>query len=327
MPNLITVALASIVENPVALRAVNRESEDYLGLVDSIREKGFLGAITVRPTKVFDPENPTYELLDGLHRFNAAKDAGIDTINVDVTDFDNAAALEYQIMANVHKIETRPMEYSKQLLRILALNPLMTESELATKLGKSAQWIKERLQLTKIDNPNIKALVDDGKICLSNAYALAKLPAEEMASFVDQAMTLGPDEFVPRCNERVKEIRAAKRQGADKAPPSFTPVAHIQKTKDIKSELETGAIGEALIASTGATTAMDGWTLGIQWVLHMDPESVKVQEAQWNEQQAERERKKVEAKAKKAKERAEKAAAEAAAAEEAAKEIDENTEE
>ena len=40
--------------------------------------------------------------------------------------------LEAQILANIHKIETKPMEYSAQLKRILSRNPLMTEAELAT---------------------------------------------------------------------------------------------------------------------------------------------------------------------------------------------------
>jgi len=43
-----TVKLAEIRENAVALRAVNHESEEYLGLVDSMRQRGFLGAIITR---------------------------------------------------------------------------------------------------------------------------------------------------------------------------------------------------------------------------------------------------------------------------------------
>ena len=158
MGDLRKVAVSEIRENPVALRTVNRESEDYLGLVDSIKTKGFLGAITVRPKKDAETGADYYELVDGLHRFSASRDAGIEEINVDVVSLDDDQTLEAQIMTNIHKVETRPIEYSRQLTRILARNPLMTEAELATKLGKSAQWIAERLGLTKISNANIQTL-------------------------------------------------------------------------------------------------------------------------------------------------------------------------
>jgi len=277
MGELRKIAIAEIRENPVALRAVNRQDENYLGLVDSIKSKGFLGAITVR-AKV-DPETKeSYcELVDGLHRFCAAKDAGLTEINADVVSLDDDQTLEAQIMANIHKIETRPVEYSRQLLRILSRNPLMTEIELAQKLGKSAQWIRERLGLTKISNNDIAELVNEGKIKLANGYALAKLPPEEMADFVDRAMTLPPDEFVPAANARLKEIRDAKRKGTDASEAEFQPVAFMQKMKDVKDELDKGAIAKSLCI--GLFSSEEGFKMAIQWMLHLDPRSVEVQKA------------------------------------------------
>ena len=317
MGKLMTVKIAAIRENPVALRAVNRDSEDYLGLLESIRSKGFIGAISVREKN--DPETQTsyYELVDGLHRYSASKDAGLDSINVDCVDLDAGQVLEVQIMSNIHKIETKPIEYSKQLIRILAMSPLMTESQLAAKLGKSPQWIKERLGLNKIEDENVAALINEGKITLSNAYALAKLPAEEIAEFLDRAMTLAPDEFIPAVNARVKEIKEAKRKGQDAAELAFEPVAYMQKLKDIRNELETGSVAKSLIKATGVKDAAQGFSLAVQWMLHLDPKSVEVQKAEDDARRAARdekakERAKLNA-AKKA-EKAKKAADEAAAA-------------
>ena len=311
------IALDLIRENPVALRTVNRQAEDYLGLVASIKEKGFLGAITVRKKVDEESGDEFFELVDGLHRFSAAKDAGLSEINVDVVNLDDDKVLEAQIMANIHKIETRPIEYTQQLKRILSRNPLMTEAELATKLGKSPQWVKERLNLTKITNETIQNLINEGKIGLANAYALAKLPAEEMSDFVDRAMTMAPDEFVPAVQTRVKEIREAKRKGQDAAPQEFQPVAFLQKLKDIKGELEAGDAAASLVAATGVTTPVDGFLLGIKWVLHLDPKSVEDQKAKDEARKAERAEQKKKRDAEKAKKKAEKAAkkAEEAAAE------------
>ena len=272
-----TIALANIRENPVALRAVNRQDEGYLGLVESIKSKGFLGAITGR-AKV-DPETKAefFELVDGLHRFCAAKDAGLTEINMDVVDLTDTQTWEAQIMTNIHKIETRPVEYSKGLLRLLAANPLMTETELAGSLGKSPQWIRERLGLVKIANKDIADLVNEGKIKLANAYALAKLPPEEMADFVDRAMTLPPDEFCPAANARMKELREAKRKGTDAGAAEFQAVAFMQKMKDVKDELDKGEIAQSLCA--GLTTAQEGFAMAIKWMLHLDPRSTEVQKA------------------------------------------------
>ena len=154
------IAMKDIRENPVALRSVNRESESFLGLVDSIKVQGFRGAITVRPRKEPDTDVEYFELIDGLQRFNAAKDAGLEEIKCDVNDLNDDEVLEAQIMANIHKIETRPVEYSNQLRKILSRNPLMTEAQLGQRIGKSGTWISQRLGLEKIVNENLKILVN-----------------------------------------------------------------------------------------------------------------------------------------------------------------------
>lgn len=290
-----TVPISAIRENPVALRTVNVQTEEYQGLVESIRNKGFIGAISVRPARDSETKevlDDKYELVDGLHRFTAAKDAGLDEINVDVVDLNDDEVAEAQIMANIHKVETKPMEYTKALKHILTRNPLMTESELAQRLGKSSAWIAGRLSLHKIASETTRKLIDDGKIGLSNAYALAKLPAEEQADWTDRAMTLSPDEFIPQTTARMKEIREARRKGKDAKPAEFQPVPHLQKLGDMKEELESGQIGQTLVNELGVTSAVDGFALGIKWALHMDPRSVEVQKEKDAERRAQREEKK-----------------------------------
>ncbi len=263
-------------ESNIALRSVQRQSEAYQGLVDSVRTHGVLQSVLVREDK--DPEtNETfYWLIDGLQRYNACKDAGREMISAKIVAMDDAGVLESQIILNVHKIETRPVEYSKQLLRVMAGNPTMTISNLAVKLSKSPTWVSERLGLVKLDK-QIADRVDDDKINLSNAYALAKLPPEEQINFVDRAMTLQPQEFVPQVNLRVKELRDAKRQGRDPEKAAFQPVAHCRKVGEIKDELNGKKIAAVLVAQTGIKDPVEAFNLGIQWVLNLDPVSVKLQ--------------------------------------------------
>jgi ParB family chromosome partitioning protein len=102
----------------------------------------------------------------------------------------------------VHKIETKPVEYSKAILKIIEGNPLLSREELATSLAKTSSWLSERLGLLKLTE-EIGKLVDSGEIKLSNAYALAKLPPEEQSDFVDRALTMPPQQFTPTVNARV----------------------------------------------------------------------------------------------------------------------------
>jgi ParB/RepB/Spo0J family partition protein len=317
-----SVPLVDIRPNEVALRAVNRESESYLGLVESIRQKGFLGAITVRVREDEESGEEYLELIDGLHRFTASKDAGLEEINVNIVDLDTDQVLEAQIMANVHKVETKPVQYSHQLIRILARNPLMTEAELANKLGKSPAWIGQRLGLTKIENEELQKLIDEGKICLSNAYALAKLPVDEQNDFVDRAMTLSPDEFVPAANARAKELRDAKRQGKDAGDVEFQPTVHLQKLADLKTEMASGQIAGVLC--DGLSTAEEGFNMAIKWALHMDPQSVEAQRAKDEERKRLKAEQKQKREAEKLKKKAEKAAKAQAEVEEAQKALAES---
>lgn len=302
-----TIPLSMIRENPVALRSVNRTSEQFIGLVDSVRRNGVLNAIVVR--EIIDPESKQqlYGLVDGLHRFSAASDAGLTEIPAQVCLFDDAETLEAQVLANVHKVETKPVEYSKQLMRILAQNPTRTVTELANRLSKSGSWLGERLGLTKLVS-EIQSLVDEGKVNLSNAYALAKLPADEQTNFVDRAITMSPQEFVPTVHARVKEIRDLKRQGRDAAPAGFTPVPHVRKIGELKDELTSKSVAHVLPKELGITSVTEAFHLGVQWSLHMDPASIEV--ARQKDQQRKRDAE--EAKLKREKERTDKQAKEAA---------------
>jgi len=310
-----TVLLSEIRENPVALRTVNKNSESFLGLVDSIRSKGFLGSITGREKN--DDAGATYvEITDGLHRYSAAKDAGLDSIPVDILSMTDGETLEAQLMLNVHKVETKPVQYSQQLRRILSMNPLMTEAELAAKLGKSSQWIKERLGLCKLPE-RVAKLVDEGKINLSNAYALAKLPPEEAPDWVDRAITETPSEFVPKVNGRIKEVKDAKRKGQDAGDAEFTPVAHCQKLADLKAELEKPQVGPVLCKAAGVKDAPSGFALGVSWALHLDQQSIEAAQAKYEEQKSARDSAKKARKIERAKKKAEEAAKAAAEASEA----------
>lgn len=283
------IRLADIQENPDALRGVNRTGEKYLGLVESIREVGVLKPVNVRqvPSRE-DPQKMIYGLIDGAHRFTASQDAGMDTIPAYVLSMDDGEVLEAQIMANVHTIETKPAEYSEALIRLLGQNPTMTINTLSKKLAKSPKWLQDRLSITKLD-PKIQKLVDENKIPLTNAYALAKLKDHaEQLNFLDRSMTDQPGVFVPLITSRVKEIQKAKREGKEAGGEQFVPIPHARKLKDIEEELKVKRVATQL-KGAGRIVNVDDFLLGLQWASHTDPDSIEAARQKYEQKKKDRE--------------------------------------
>lgn len=286
-PNVRVIPISSIRENPVALRTVNRESEEFLGLVDSIREVGLLNAFSVRIAmeEIDGKVTEYYELIDGLHRYTACCEAGLTEVQVSVMSLSDAQALESQIIGNIHTIETKPVEYTKQLQRMFAANPTLTLAEMAVKVAKSPAWISQRLNLLKLE-PSVQKLVDDGKLTVSNAVQLAKLPAEEQLNYLDQSMSMGSEEFVPLVQARAKELRDAARQGRADPPAVFVPLPRLQKMSVLKAEHETPTAGPELCKKYKAKSAPDGFALGIAYALSLDPTNIEIRTAEDVEKKA-----------------------------------------
>jgi len=299
------VRVADIVESKVALRGVDTQSEAFLQLCESIRLKGVLNSIVVRELKDGDG-NTKYGLVDGLQRWSAAKALGMECIPANITSMNEADVLEAQTIANVHVIETKHAEYANALLRIIAANPMLTLRELAQRMAKSVQWIEKRLSLVKLDE-NIQKLVDEGKIKLQNAYALAKLPTEEQVNFVDRAMVDEPKEFVPAAVARAKELAQAKRQGRDPAKAGFQPVETLKKMSLLKEAVTDKKLATKVCENEGCKSATEGFQAALRWALNVDKVGLDAQKQKYDEREA----KKAADKAKRDAEREAKKAAEA----------------
>lgn len=291
------IPVSAIRESKQALRGAQRESEAYEELVGSIKTDGLMNPIVVCIRQDAGTGEEFYELVDGVQRYNAVLDCGFETVPANVINGENEAALlRKQIVGNIHRIETKPVEYSKHLQKILALDPLLTVAVLASQLNKSTAWISQRLGLLNLDK-KVAELVDDGKINLSNAYALAKLPVEEQTNFIDQAMTETPSEFVPKMNERKKELDKARREGRTAAPADYVPIPRYQKLADAKAEVEKPAIAVLLVGQENITDPVQAFTLGLKWAMHLDPLSIAEGKRQWEAKQAAINEKKEKAKA------------------------------
>lgn len=272
------VEIAKIRLGKYSLRDVDRNSEDYQRLRDSIAATGgpYL-PILVR--EINDPEHPgkmAFGLVDGLQRFSCCSDLGFKVIGARVVTMDDADIAFAQIIANRSRIETKPVEYTQQLRRAFMADPTLTFEELGERLHCSTKWLQDRLSLAKL-HPDLGKLVDDGNIPLAHAFALAKLqPKEEQLTFAEQAQTQGIQEFSGHVADRVKAIRDAARAGRENVDKTWKPVAHIRPVRELKEQLESPTLAESVCNDVGADTPEAGFHAALRWVFNLDPTTVEI---------------------------------------------------
>lgn len=284
---LAKIPVADIRENAEALRvAVDKEDPDYILNLDSVKKRGIMNPILVREIKDPVSGNTLYGLIDGLHRLNWAMDAGLTEIPAQIGSIEEGDLLEAQIIANVARVETKPVQYTKALLKIMGANPTLTATELATRLSRNVGWLNDRLGLIKLTAP-IQQLVDDGTLPLTNAYALSRLPEDKQTELLQQALSQPAQQFCGMAENLRKEIANARREGRKAEGDKFIPVARLQRAALIKDQqgfaTQTPHNCEVIQQAKlhGVRTVDEAIAYALSWVLHLDPTSKAKDEADW----------------------------------------------
>jgi len=163
---------------PIDLLAPNRfqprrrfDDAELAELVDSIREKGVLQPILVRPAEAGAASGEqSYEIVAGERRWRAAQKAGLHEIPVVVRDIDDTAALEVALIENVQRRDLSPIEEARGYRRLIDEFG-HTQEEIAAGVGKSRSHIANLLRLLGLPE-TVQAMVDDGRLSMGHARAL-----------------------------------------------------------------------------------------------------------------------------------------------------------
>jgi len=112
-------------------------------LTDSIREKGVIQPLIVRP----DPDaEGKFEIVAGERRWRAAQAARLHEIPVLVRDYDDIEVLEVAIIENIQRADLNPIEEAtgyRQLMDRFG----HTQERIASALGRSRSHIANVLRL------------------------------------------------------------------------------------------------------------------------------------------------------------------------------------
>src|SRR3954451_12397367 len=145
----------------------NFKSEEIEALAGSIRQRGIVQPILVRPVA---DQPSAYEIVAGERRWRAAQVAHVHEVPVIVVEVDDRTSLEYAIIENVQRADLNPIEEATGYRR------LMDEfgyayADLAQILGKSRPHLNNMIRLLDLA-PEVKDLVVEGRITAGHARAL-----------------------------------------------------------------------------------------------------------------------------------------------------------
>jgi ParB family chromosome partitioning protein len=122
-------------------------------LVASIREKGVLEPILVRPRPDADddraPAGVLYRIISGERRFRAAQEAGLYEVPVIEMDVSDQEALEIALIENLQRKDLTPFEEAEGY-RLLAEMHGYTHEEISSAVGKSRTVVTESLSLLQM---------------------------------------------------------------------------------------------------------------------------------------------------------------------------------
>lgn len=175
-----TIPVSDIRPNPQQPRRYFAEAE-LTELAESIRAKGVLQAILVRPDPKTDGK---FQIVAGERRWRAAKQAGLKEIPATIRQMDELELLEIGIIENVQRSDLNPIEEAE------AYGALMkrfgrTQEGLAESVGKSRAHIANTLRLLNLSE-KAREYLREGRI--SAGHARAALGAPDPDAVVEMAV-------------------------------------------------------------------------------------------------------------------------------------------
>jgi ParB family chromosome partitioning protein len=193
--------------------------EELRDLVESIREKGVLQPVIVRPTTA------GYELVAGERRLRAAQAAGVETIPAIVKKFSDRESLEAALVENVQRADLNAIELAEAYQR-LADEFSLSQEEIARRVGKERVTVANTVRLLRLPAA-VKQAVVDGQLSAGHARALLSAPAGRLVGIFEAALRKGLS---------VREVERLCQEGEKKGTRRKTQ-RHDPHLKDLEDRL------------------------------------------------------------------------------------------
>lgn len=207
------------------------DSEQLEELTNSIREKGVMQPLLVRPTR--DPN--LFEIIAGERRWRAAQKAGLHEVPVIIRDVDDKEALELAIIENVQRVDLNPLEEAQGYGQLIEQFDY-TQQDLAQVIGKSRSHVANTLRLLRLPQ-DVRDMLARGELTAGHARTL--ITAEDPAGLARRIVGGGLS---------VREAEALSQRGS---APRKRPAGPREKDAD------TAALEKRLSDALGLAVSID----------------------------------------------------------------------
>jgi len=192
LSSLLGDAQKKVETNKVSIKDISRNKfqprkhfskESLDELTNSIKERGVIQPIVVRPDKV---NNGKYEIIAGERRWLASQNAGLHEVPVVILDVDDIKSLEFAIVENVQRQDLNPIEEAKGYQRLVD-DFNYNQDKLSKFIGKSRSYIANSLRLLGLPT-EVLTMVESGNLTAGHARTLIGLNnASEIAKKIIQS--------------------------------------------------------------------------------------------------------------------------------------------
>jgi ParB family transcriptional regulator, chromosome partitioning protein len=163
-PELRELSVELIAPNPSQPRR-RFDDETLDALADSVRERGLLQPILVRPRT-----GGRYELVAGERRWRAAQRAGLDTVPALVQARDDAQTLEAALVENMAREDLNPVEEARAVAALVEELGL-TREDAGRRIGRSRVAVSNLLRLLDLPDEVLEHL-EEGRLTEGHGRAL-----------------------------------------------------------------------------------------------------------------------------------------------------------
>jgi len=189
--NQIQIIKMEMIDRPFKISRDNIDPERVRELAESIREKGLLQPIILRP------QNGRYEIVAGDRRFLAHRFLSMKEIRATVLDIDDQDTIVMRAIENIQRENLTHCEEGRVYALLMEMGGF-TQNQIAKKTGKSVSTIQNHLKL--IGYPDYVQIAADRKlVSLAVCHILMEIEDEDFRKYYfNMAVENGINEKVAR---------------------------------------------------------------------------------------------------------------------------------
>jgi ParB family chromosome partitioning protein len=239
----------AIVPNPRQPRR-HFDEEQLLALAESIRSRGVIQPILVRPDSLGQ-----YQLIAGERRWRAAQMAELERLPAIVRHDDDAASLELALIENMAREDLNPVEEARACAALVEELGL-TREEVGVRVGRSRVAVSNLLRLLELPD-EVLELLEAGQ--LSEGHGRALLLAADHSDRRSLARGAAAEHW------SVRELERRARQAGAVTPRRRGATQELHPDRQEAIERIADSLGLALGSDLEVRASRSGYTVRLSF--------------------------------------------------------------